>query len=251
MTSGRNINSTNTQGQTISLSVGYAPSVDIASFRLLLSHRPDTGGSSSILAASILPVELLIVDEGPDGGDIGIDRSGTTTTKQTYTSTWIASSSGTYRGDQSKRSDTTDLVQGYNSSNGDGHAVVVFASANSTGGETGKSIATALTGATLKKVEVYLYANHWYYNSGGTGLIRAYDSTTVPATGTTPTGSLKSVGSWPKPGGKWVDITSISTTAIRGVTVGKAGSTNLLYYGRFNGASASSAKPQLRLTYTK
>ena len=217
----------------------------------LITYAPSGGSASFIYPAGTDSSELWIEDLGPYYGDVGIDRSGGTPppTKKTYTSSWVASTSESYNGSNGARTDTTDLVQGYNSFNGDGHAVVIFGAANSTGSETGKSIATALSGATLSKAEVYLYANHWYYNSGGTAIIRAYNSTSLSSA--TPTGTTKQSSGWPKPGGRWVDITSIATTAIRGITLGKSGGTNLLYYGRFNYQGNSSGKPTLRLTYIR
>ena len=169
------------------------------------------------------------------------------TTKKTYTSSWIASNSESY-GNFGARPEA-DLYQGYYSSN-QGHqwASIVFASANSKGGEVGKTIASALSGATVKKVELYLKNNHWYYNSGGTAYVRAQNSTSLITS--TPTGTPKAFSGWAKGAGKWVDITSISSASIRGVTLGKAPSTSLTYYGQFANHTSSS-KPQLRITYEK
>lgn len=166
---------------------------------------------------------------------------------KTYTSTWNATNSETYSGSGVPEATDKDMKQGYSSYDGDSHSVVIFGG-KAVSGETTKTVASALSGATLKKVEVYLYFNHWYYNSGGTALIRAYNSTSLSSS--TPTGTIKSSSSWPKPGGRWVNITSIATTSIRGITIGKAGSTNLLYYGRANG-HLQSYKPQLRVTYVR
>ena len=206
------------------------------------------GGGSSTFASPEGGVIVCVEDIGQVSGQGGAYNTGgvVVTPVQTYVSTWNATNSMGYTGSNVADNDA-DVKQGYSSADGDSHGVIIFGGGAASGEKT-KTIATALTGATLKKVEVYLYFNHWYYNSGGTAIIRAYNSTSLSSS--TPTGTTKQSASWPKPGGRWVDITSIATTAIRGVTVGKAGSTNLLYYGRVNGYTMSN-KPQLRLTYTR
>ena len=224
---------------------------DELDFRALGWHTIDgSTGQVRSYGSNTAPAEIIIEDLGPATPDTGIDRTAGSPapTKKTYTSTWNASNSADYTGSNSVDTFSSDLKHGYSSANGDSHACIVFAG-NAVSGETGKTISTALSGAALKKVEVYLYANHWYYNSGGTAIIRAFNSTSLSSS--TPSGTIKSVSNWPKPGGKWVDITSISTASIRGVTLGKAGTTNLTYYGRFNGHAQSGGKPQLRLTYTR
>jgi hypothetical protein len=208
-------------------------------------------GTGALNVSTTNGLDLYIEDLGLAIPDTSIDYSiaSPPPTKKNYVSTWTASSSESYRGDGSARTDTTDLVQGYNSYNGDGHAHILFNSANSTGGETSKTIATALSGATLTKAEVYLYANHWYYNAGGTALIRASTLTTL--SGSTPSGTIVSSSGWPIAAGRWVTITSIFGLTSRSVFIGKSGGSNLTYYGRFNYQGNSSGKPQLRLSYTK
>jgi hypothetical protein len=194
---------------------------------------------------------IYIEDVGPYIPDTVIDRTDASPppTKKTYTSTWVSNASESYDGSNSVRYNTSDLVQGDSgSSNGNSHGLILFTGSNSTGGQTGISVATAMTGATLNKAEVYLYANHWYYGSGGTAVIRG--STATSLSGFTPSAASKTVTGWARSSGKWVDITSIVGTNIRAVTVGKAPSSSLTYYGRFN-AHNQSNPPKLRLTYTK
>lgn len=175
--------------------------------------------------------------------------TGSATPKKTYTSTWTCNNSDAYDGSNAARTNSTDLFHGYWSSNGDHHSHILFTGANSTGGETGKTLAQALTGATITKAEVYLYASHWYYSGGGTAFIRASNATSL--TSSTPSGTAVTSSGWPNPGGRWVNITSLVSTATRSVTIGKAGSTSLTYYGRFNSHANSTNKPLLRLTYTR
>jgi hypothetical protein len=110
--------------------------------------------------------------------------------------------------------------------------------------------------AKISKVEVYLYANHWYYNGGGTAHIGVHTQTGV-ATGMASSNNL-TVASWPVGAGKWVTLPSSwnsgwnSATPYRGITLGGdlGSSTDKTYYGIFNGVG-DTHPPQLRITYTK
>jgi hypothetical protein len=110
--------------------------------------------------------------------------------------------------------------------------------------------------AKVSKVEVYLYANHWYYNGGGTAHIGTHTATT--ATTTQSSSNNLTVSSWPVGAGKWVTLPSSwnsgwnTGTPYRGITLGGdlGSSTNKTYYGIFDGVG-DSHPPQLRITYTK
>jgi hypothetical protein len=112
--------------------------------------------------------------------------------------------------------------------------------------------------AKVSKVEVYLYANHWYYNGGGTAHIGVFTGTNEP-TGFSGVGGVNdTVSSWPVGAGKWVTLPSSwnsswnASTPYRGITLGGdlGSSTDKTYYGIFNGVG-DSHPPQLRVTYTK
>lgn len=178
--------------------------------------------------------------------------------KQTYVSSWVASSSQAYKGDGSKRTDIpTEFTQGYyDGTNGNQRSILLFTGANSTGDEINKTVTQALTGATLIKAEVIAYANHWYYNDGGTARIGYYNGTTIPVTfsGGSP---YITVSGWKRNSPRTVNVSSssffsaLSAGTARGITFGPGSGTNREYYGTFNGATASSNKPVLRLTYSK
>ena len=195
---------------------------------------------------------LVVEDIGPFRPATGTYRGGgapVDSGNREYTSEWVSNGGGTYRGNGTLRTDTTDMRQGYvGQQNGDQHGIALF-TGNAVSGETDKTIAAALSGATIRKVEVYLYANHWHSSSGGTAMISAHSLTAMAST-TPNTAKVLSAG-WPKPGGRWVDITSIFDSSKRGIWVGKTGSSSLTTYGWFNGAGASSNKPRLRATYTR
>jgi hypothetical protein len=112
------------------------------------------------------------------------------------------------------------------------------------------SIISDLSGATVKKIEVYLYFSHWYNNSGGTAGIGFHGATSAPATWNGTQATIQKAGIT-KPGGVWVDITAYAAQfkagTYRGVTLRAPGdSTNLQYYGQ-----ADFAKCKLRYTYVK
>lgn len=66
----------------------------------------------------------------------------------------------------------------------------------------------ALAGSTVTNVRVYFNFNHWYYNSGGTARIGVHGHTGIPGTdwGRGPLTAIS--GGWPKPGARWVDLSS-------------------------------------------
>ncbi len=179
---------------------------------------------------------------------------------QTYVTTWEANLGASYRGDGTKRNDTTDLVQGYSPSapsNGNQEAVALFTSASSTGSETNKTIVQALTGATVTKVEVWLYYSHWHYNNptGGTARVGWAALSSIPTTYTAAAPSV-SVAGWQRGEGRWVEITSATHHAAlaagnRGITVGPGAGTDPRYYGRAVGPAETSNRPRLRITYVK
>lgn len=110
--------------------------------------------------------------------------------------------------------------------------------------------------AKVSKVEVYLYANHWYYNGGGTAHIGVHTQTGPPSSSTY--ANNLTISSWPVGAGKWVTLPSSwnsgwnGATPYRGITLGGdlGSSTNKTYYGSFDGVG-DSHPPQLRITYTR
>jgi hypothetical protein len=110
--------------------------------------------------------------------------------------------------------------------------------------------------AKVSKVEIYLYANHWYYNGGGTAHIGVHTQTSAPTSNVS--SNNLTVSSWPVGAGKWVTLPSSWNSGwngagpYRGVTLGGdlGSSTSKTYYGIFDGVG-DSHPPQLRITYTK
>lgn len=205
------------------------------------------GSNSAVTPNAGEKMELYVFDVGPDIPYTSVANTSTAAVPQptqpapkTYTKTYTSVAAATYKGDGTKRTDTSDVVQGYNSYNGDGKGLWIF-----------PSMTADLAGATVKKVEVYAYANHWYYNAGGTALIKVHGYTAAPASSPTLTAAVNSA-SWPQPGGRWVTLPAslyagFKSGTYRGFGLGPAGSTSLTYYGRFNGGTGA----RIRVTYVK
>lgn len=221
-------------------------------FRILISVFAGSASNTTISAFSTQSIYGVIEDLGPVMDNSAVVRnitSGSPTppaAPKQYTRTYYASSSATYRGDGTKRTDTADIVQGYNSFNGDGQGVVCF-------GVTTPWLSD-LSGATVQKIEVYAYANSWYYNAGGTAKIKVHGYSTPPGSSPSQTTAVSSA-KWPKPGGRWVTLPSslyagFKSGTYKGFGFGPAGTTDLEYYGRFNG-EGQAYEPRIRITYTK
>lgn len=177
---------------------------------------------------------------------------------QRYVSSWVASSSATYRGTGVQRSDTTDMVQGPDPSgtNGNGRAMTIFTGANSTGDESAKTVTQALTGAKVVKVEIGLWLNHSYFNAGGRARVGFANATTAPATLTSSSPYITS-STQPKGSRWWINITSAKLSAAllagtcRAITIGQG--SGYEQYCRYAGATdpTTTHRPVLRITYSK
>ena len=226
--------------------------------RVLLAMQRLTGGGQvwHHSDGGSTPGRFTIEDLGPQSGitaDLwddgavstggGTPASGGTTvpptTKQTYTKTYQASWSRNWRNGSAVDS---EIRQGSYSARY--YGAVGFPS----------QVQTDLANSSLQKLELYLYANHWYNNSGGTAVIGAHTSGSAP--GSFPSGSNTFNATWTtKTGGKWITIPQswyqywVSGNN-KGFTFGDGASTSSSYYGRFNGYGMSSP-PLLRATYQK
>lgn len=228
--------------------------------RVLLAMQRLTGGGQvwHYADGGSTPGRFTIEDLGPQSGitaDLWDDGKvstgggtpapgggGTTvppTTKQTYTKTYQASWSRNWRNGSAVDS---EIRQGSYSARY--YGAVGFPS----------QVQTDLANSSLQKLELYLYANHWYNNSGGTAVIGGHTSGSAP--GSFPSGSNTFNATWTtKTGGKWITIPQswyqywVSGNN-KGFTFGDGASTSSSYYGRFNGYGMSNP-PLLRATYQK
>lgn len=212
------------------------------------------------------PFRFFVLDAGRDIADTYIPNDGggvrsggnpSPTPKQNYQSIWYASFVGSYLGDGSRRTDTSDMVQGqtpYYTAGGNQKALAGFMG-GATVGEVGKTVAAALSGATISKVEVGLCCRSSHYNSGGTGWIGYHGNTSLPATAPNATYGGFGGAHFDQGQTRWISLPSSTFPSwlngtYRGFTVGPGPSTDPIYYVRFYGIG-SNPKPGLRITYTR
>lgn len=190
------------------------------------------------------PFRLFVEDIGPEvpdtfiaqnGGGVYGPPGGTASaplaSKQNYVYTFKSTAAATYKGSGTKRTDTTDVVQGYNSYNGDGEGLWVF-----------PAMTSYLSGATINKIEVYAYANTWWSFAGGTALIKVHGYASAPASNPSMTTAASSAN-WARGAGRWVTLPSslyagFKAGTYKGFGMGPAGSTSGTFYGRFRGSGA-------------
>lgn len=198
--------------------------------------------------------DTVIVNDG------GVDALGTTATpdkpappkpKVEYTKTYNCTWSGTYRsnGDYSSSHGAT-MVQG------DSGADSWLNDARSLCGFDSAAIRRDLADATIKYCYITLYANHWYWNDGGTARIGTHNYSSRPSswTGSRVDEQRVSSSDWPKPGKRKVSLgTGIGNEFKSGVSKGIAlgpTSGSKTQYGRFNGDNQSN-QPVLTIVYVK
>ncbi|WP_369387222.1 hypothetical protein AB5J72_06070 [Streptomyces sp. CG1] len=217
--------------------------------RLLLTFTSDSGapaGQQVTLTGAKGRLGHMTVEEiGEQVPETGVFNTGGAVVPdppvkvtRTYKATW----SGSYANRSGYNAYyKNEMVSGYfSANNGTQAALVGF----------GGSLASDLSGAKLLKVEAYLYASHWYYASGGTAVLKAHSHASRPGKFSADQSASKTITSWARASGRWVDITSIfDSTTFRGIAV-DPNSTNQTYYGKFDGVG-SAHPPQLRVTYIK
>jgi len=253
------------QSQQVIQSAYFTPGDDPNvwyTYRVLVAvyRRRTTGtGNVRVLSTATSPTFLTIEDKGPVGlafmadgqmsGGGGTSAGGTapppaptpTDPKRTVTKTYAATWGRTWRESGSVRTDIgPNLYQGnYSSLN---FSQIGFP----------RDMPNDLAGSTVSKVEVYLYAYDWYYQTG-TAVIGVHGNATLPSSFTY--SGLLTVGDWRRGEGKWVTLPSTWYPAFasgvnKGITLGGGASSSSTYYGKFRGYT-DNANPKLRVTYTK
>jgi hypothetical protein len=216
-----------------------------------------SGVSTSILWVEDVGIPLTDTTIINDGG---VDALGTTVTpdkpappkpKTEYTKNYSATWSGTYRsnGDYSSSHGNT-MVQGDSGSDSwlnDARSLCGFDSA---------AIRRDLSGATIKSCYITLYANHWYWNDGGTARIGTHDYSSRPSSwsGSRVDEQRVSSANWPKPGKRKVSLgtgigNEFKSGTSKGIALGPT-SGSKTQYGRFNG-NGQSSEPVLTIVYVK
>lgn len=189
--------------------------------------------------------------------DAGIPAAGSslpgggTTPKTEYTKTYACTWSGTFRsnGDYSSSHGAT-IVQG------DSGADNWLNDARGLMGFNYAQIMSDTSGATIKACYVTLYANHWYWNDGGTARIGTHNYTARPGSISSSRYSAQRVSSssWPKPGKRKVSLgttigNEFKSGAAKGIILGPTDGSKR-QYGRFNG-NGQSSEPVLTIVYVK
>lgn len=227
--------------------------------RVLAAIARPTSGSVRVLAGT-WPAVLLIEDLGPQGQSFlgqgqasvgGGTPAGTSTPipppaveTRDYVKTYNASWGRTWRESGNVRTDVgPDLVQGRAATSGATRNYAAIGFPAQVGGD--------LAGATVSKIEVYLYAHHWWGRSG-TALIGVHDESSLPSTFTY--SGAHPVGGWKRGEGKWVTLPTAWYPAFasgvnKGITLGGGATTAAAYYGKINGYGTPRG-PKLRVTYT-
>jgi hypothetical protein len=231
----------------------YGSSTAIApgTHRVLWAAQRHVGNATGFFLRNYGQVQssdFIIEDIGPAVHEGGVFNTGgaAVTAVQTYVKTYSATWSTRYG---NAGTTSGEMFQGYYSGTwGTQRSMVGFGTQPYTDmGSTAK----------ISKVEVYLYANHWYYNAGGTAHIGVHSNTSSPGSFAS-AGLTTSVGSWPIAAGKWVTLPSSwnagfnSGSIYRGITLGGdlGSSTDRTYYGIFDGVG-NTHPPMLRITYSK
>jgi hypothetical protein len=250
-------------GEGAWISCIYKPPSDteVTTFALSIAPRTSLAESANVdLSDPNTQLEFSIEDMGREDRIIstqlaqlekfggGSDPAPQTSHVKTYAANWS-------RGWNNSGADiysTNDLlVQGFLSGYGTRRSWIGFPFS---------TIQSDLVGATVTKVEVYLYFEHWHFIAGGTASIGFHTSTATSApsynAGLDNLGELE-ISNWGRNVGKWVNLQGAGaftgvgwkTGAHTGITL-SAPSTNELYYGKARGNSMSN-EPQLRITYLK
>ncbi|WP_274029443.1 fibronectin type III domain-containing protein [Streptomyces sp. MMBL 11-1] len=224
-------------------------------YLLTLARLTGTGTLSlTTNSATVNAIQLSVEDLGPLIDDTGVDQSaggGGTVPVQTYTKSYQATWSGSY--------DSGNAYISYwgNSANQGDAPPASYGNQRGLIGFNSASMVSDLAGATIKNVTVTLYANHWYYNAGGTARIGTHNYTSRPTTWADARVNQNRWTStkWPKPGKRTVTLpTSVGdefkTGTSTGISVGP-GTSSYTDYGRFAGAGSGSNTPVITITFTK
>lgn len=165
---------------------------------------------------------------------------------KSYTDTISASWWQAYTGDNSQATHSTysgAAAQGrtpYAPGNGVMRGLVGF-----------PSQASRLSGATVKKIEVYVYAKSWHASAGGTAVLGVHGHGSKPGSFSATTNDVKRQ-KLKRPEGRWITLPSsvhagFKSGSLRGISFyPPSGSTSTEYYGIFTGN-----KTKLRITYEK
>ncbi|WP_372407395.1 hypothetical protein [Streptomyces luteireticuli] len=225
----------------------YVSNFSEGTHRLLstfLTKNTPSGATASLVGGPAYPAAMYVEDVGPLTPDTGQFNTGGGGTQKppprryvkTYSCTWSGSYSnrGAYNGYFGNK-----CLQGYYSSaNGIQSSLIGFPA----------GVASDVSGAKIISVEVYLYFDHWFNNSGGRAVIKPHGHGSRPGVFSADSSSM--AVDWARNQGKWVNVTQIfDPSRFRGIAL-DPNSTSPTYYGVAHGVGQDNA-PQLRVSYLK
>ena len=232
---------------------------DVAAGTMIRMLLTVTGTGSNFGWISTMNPRFVCTDEGLFEGFGGQVSAGggtlpggsatpppSTTPTQTYTKSWAATAFQIYASDtQYSGSSSSYPIQGYNSATAGGNPMrthIYFPYS---------TIQSALAGATINSVELYLLNVHTWYNAGGTAAIAMHNYASPQATFGTSTAVVNE--HFAKGEGKWVWLsgavgTGFQNGTVKGISLNPGITYNLEYYGYYGWAYGT---PTLRIKYTK
>lgn len=168
-------------------------------------------------------------------------------TEQEYTTTFPCKWAQSYKGNGTKRTDTTRMYQGqYNSTNGNHKSIMCF--------DDDGSLKNELQNAQILEVKLWLKNDHWYWSSGGTMFLGTHNHKTKPNTYTYYQKNITSQH-FKRDESKWITLPTyigeyIRDDKITGFTL-HSDSSDKSYYGYFYGVGDTSTAPKLSIKYVK
>lgn len=222
--------------------------------RLLWTVARGAGGSGTCTVVACQPT-VMVWDIGPNVVGTGVINTGGASTTppaavqrldEWHDALWSA----TYNGSGAYDSGS-EMIQGYTSyypARGNARSLV--------GWPDMTSRLAGVPDASIEKIELSLYANHWNNNNGGTGVFGFHGNASQPGS-FNGTPNQFSWANWGRNQRITIDVTGLAgvkngfrSGSIRGFTVGPGPSTDPIYYGRFNGAGMAEP-PRLHIVYYK
>lgn len=220
--------------------------------RLLWTMKCDSGVATISSGTGTSVSHMWVEDVGLSPDNTGIQNTGsaavvvppTTTYTRTYSATWYQ----TYNSSGSQKSDTT-ANQGQLDSGSDGNQRSLI-------GFDYNTIRNDLSGATINSIKLTAYAEHWWYNSGGTAVIGTHNYTSKPSSwaDSRVNQNRQTSSGWPRAAKRTVTLSNtigdeFKSGSTTGIAFGPGVSSNVIYYGKFTGSGSN--RPSITITYTK
>lgn len=240
---------------------GFDVEVDVSGiteeteYRFLLTIENETDNNVMNLPYyTSSPTTIYMRDEGPY-----IQETGAITQR---TSIWRATHQQVYNGLGATRMKESawlnysekPLVAGDCQSTGNSWSMFGFQGV-AFSGETTKTIAQALSGATIVKVELRIECQMAENENDGRIRLRPHSQTAPYATSgaTVPTGAYVESTKWSTGGARWVNVTSIFSPSNTGLVIDPGPDTSSVWHNHFRSPLHSNTgdRPQLKITYRR